>query len=124
MTDGAVVLTIEEVAQFLKVSETTLYQLVRAGKIPSRKVGREWRFLKQTIIDWLAKPAEGEDVEDVVQLDKFGGEFMIEDGQEKVALWLPITLEEKEKLLAIATSKGKTVSSMVVGYLKEVIANT
>lgn len=47
---------------------------------------------------------------------------MIEEGQEKVALWLPITLEEKEKLLSIATSKGKTVSSMVVAYLKEVIA--
>jgi len=47
------VLTIEELAIYLKISKSTLYKLVREGKIPSQKVGRHWRFLKKSIDRWL-----------------------------------------------------------------------
>ncbi|MCX5855867.1 MAG: helix-turn-helix domain-containing protein, partial [Deltaproteobacteria bacterium] len=36
-----------------KISKSTLYKLVREGKIPSQKVGRHWRFLKKSIDRWL-----------------------------------------------------------------------
>jgi excisionase family DNA binding protein len=49
------VLTIEELAIYLKISKSTLYKLVREGKIPSQKVGRHWRFHKKSIDRWLAK---------------------------------------------------------------------
>lgn len=38
------VLTIKELAAYLKIPQATLYKLVREGKIPSRKIGRHWRF--------------------------------------------------------------------------------
>lgn len=47
------VLTIEELSVYLKIPRSTLYKLVREGKIPSQKVGRHWRFRKETIDRWL-----------------------------------------------------------------------
>ena len=47
------VLTIEELSAYLKIPRSTLYKLVREGKIPSQKVGRHWRFRKETIDRWL-----------------------------------------------------------------------
>jgi len=47
------VLTIEELAAYLKIPKSTLYKLVREGKIPSQKVGRHWRFHRGAIDEWL-----------------------------------------------------------------------
>lgn len=47
------VLTIEELAAYLKIPKSTLYKLVREGKIPSQKIGRHWRFRKKAIDRWL-----------------------------------------------------------------------
>jgi len=49
------VLTIEELAAYLKIPKSTLYKLVREGKIPAQKVGRHWRFRKPAIDAWLDK---------------------------------------------------------------------
>lgn len=46
------VLTIEELSVYVKVFKSTLYKLVREGKIPCQKVGRHWRFRKETIDRW------------------------------------------------------------------------
>ncbi|EKD22415.1 MAG: DNA binding protein [uncultured bacterium] len=47
------VLTIQELAAYLKIPKSTLYKLVREGKIPSQKIGRHWRFRKEAIDRWL-----------------------------------------------------------------------
>ena len=47
------VLTIKEVADYLRIPKSTLYKLVRESKIPSQKVGRHWRFRKKAIDRWL-----------------------------------------------------------------------
>ncbi len=47
------VLTIEELSTYLKIPRSTLYKLVREGRIPSQKVGRHWRFRKEAIDRWL-----------------------------------------------------------------------
>jgi len=47
------VLTIEELSAYLKIPKSTLYKLVREGRIPSQKVGRHWRFRKMAIDRWL-----------------------------------------------------------------------
>ncbi|HQP25534.1 MAG TPA: helix-turn-helix domain-containing protein [Smithellaceae bacterium] len=49
------VLTIDELAAYLKISKSTLYKLVREGKIPSQKIGKHWRFIKGAIDQWLAE---------------------------------------------------------------------
>lgn len=114
------VLTLEELAAYLKVSETTAYTLVRSGEIPGRKVGREWRFLKARVTHWLMQAGTEEDMEKTgfVQRDDLGGEFKQEGGQEYVALWLPITREEKAAQIEKAARDGVNVSELVADYLR------
>ena len=114
------VLTLEELAAYLKVSETTAYTLVRSGEIPGRKVGREWRFLKARVTHWLMQAGTEEDLNKTgfVQRDELGGEFKQEGGQEYVALWLPITREEKAAQIEKATRDGVNVSELVAHYLR------
>jgi excisionase family DNA binding protein len=50
------VLDIERLAQYLDIPKSTLYRLVRERKIPSQKVGKHWRFLKEAIDRWLEQP--------------------------------------------------------------------
>ena len=47
------VLTIEELAAYLKIPKSTLYKLAREERVPSDKVGRHWRFQKRAIDRWL-----------------------------------------------------------------------
>jgi len=44
---------VQEVAQYLRVCETTVYKLAQAGEIPAAKVGRSWRFSRELIEKWL-----------------------------------------------------------------------
>jgi excisionase family DNA binding protein len=54
------VMTIEDLAKYLKLSTSTLYKLCAEGKIPGQKVGRHWRFHKVVIDRWLGdKTAKG-----------------------------------------------------------------
>ncbi len=50
---GSEILTLSEAATFIRVSEKTLGEMARARRIPSQKVGREWRFLRSALKDWL-----------------------------------------------------------------------
>jgi excisionase family DNA binding protein len=49
------ILTLEELSSYLKIPKSTVYKLVREGKIPAQKVGRHWRFRKEAIDRWLEK---------------------------------------------------------------------
>lgn len=46
-------LTTEEVLDYLNVNLRTVYRLIKAGKIPAVRVGRQWRFRKSDIDAWL-----------------------------------------------------------------------
>jgi excisionase family DNA binding protein len=48
-----VFLTTEEVLEYLHVNLRTVYRLIKAGKIPAVRVGRQWRFRKADIERWL-----------------------------------------------------------------------
>ncbi len=47
------VMTIDDLALYLKLSKSTLYKLAVQGKLPGQKVGRHWRFHKDAIDAWL-----------------------------------------------------------------------
>ena len=47
------ILTIEEVARYLRVSERTVYEWAQKGEIPAGKIGTVWRFRKSDISRWL-----------------------------------------------------------------------
>lgn len=47
------ILTIEEVAKYLRVSERTVYDWAQKGEIPAGKIGTVWRFKKEEIEKWV-----------------------------------------------------------------------
>ncbi|MCR5762283.1 MAG: PTS sugar transporter subunit IIA [Treponema sp.] len=47
------ILTIDEVAKYLRVSERTVYEWAQKGEIPSGKIGTVWRFKKSEIEKWV-----------------------------------------------------------------------
>lgn len=50
MDDDNAVLTADEAALLLQVSTKTLLRLARAGELPGRKIGREWRFARNELL--------------------------------------------------------------------------
>jgi excisionase family DNA binding protein len=50
MTD---IMTLEEVAKYLKLKPQTIYTWAQDGKIPAAKLGKEWRFKKTVIDKWF-----------------------------------------------------------------------
>jgi excisionase family DNA binding protein len=47
------ILNIDGAAAFLGVSVKTFSKVLREGDVPGRKVGREWKFSRQALIDWV-----------------------------------------------------------------------
>jgi len=46
-------MTLEEVAEYLRLSIHTVYKMAQKGKIPALKAGKKWRFRKEDIDQWL-----------------------------------------------------------------------
>lgn len=53
MTDD--ILTLKEVAAYLKLAEKTAYRLAAEGKLPGFKVGGSWRFRREDVESWIAE---------------------------------------------------------------------
>ena len=47
------ILTVVEVARFLRVPKSTVYKLARVGELPASKIGKHWRFLRRDIHEWM-----------------------------------------------------------------------
>lgn len=52
-------MTIEEVAEFLRFHPATVYRLVRKGGLPAVKVGKQWRLDSETLAEWLRENTTG-----------------------------------------------------------------
>lgn len=53
----AELMTLKEVAQYLRLSIQTLYKMVEQGRIPALKAGAQWRFRKTEVDEWMRKKA-------------------------------------------------------------------
>lgn len=58
----ASVLTLEEVAGYLRVHPSTIYRLLKKKKLPAFKVGSDWRFNLESIDRWRAQAEHGDDL--------------------------------------------------------------
>ncbi|MDR2210595.1 MAG: PTS sugar transporter subunit IIA [Spirochaetaceae bacterium] len=69
---GDDILTIEEVARYLRVSERTVYDWAQKGEIPSGKIGTVWRFKKTEIEKWVNNRLAAQNLEpqfDAIQVE-------------------------------------------------------
>lgn len=54
------ILTLKELAEYLKLTEKTAYRLAAEGKLPGFKVGGSWRFKSEDINSWIEKQKDKE----------------------------------------------------------------
>lgn len=62
-------MTIDEVAAYLRLSKDTVYRMAQSGRIPGSKVGTQWRFRRGDVDRWLEQnknvaPAVGSEDDD------------------------------------------------------------
>ena len=55
MPDAKEFLTAEEVSEYLRIPQSTIYKLAQDKILPSFKVGKHWRFRRETIVEWIKK---------------------------------------------------------------------
>lgn len=67
------IMNVEEVADFFRVSNQTIYNMLRAGKLPAVKVGREWRFPRDKIKAMVFEQGQEEQRVELVARDSGAG---------------------------------------------------
>ena len=50
------VMSVGQAAQFLQVEDATVVELAESGKLPGRKLGKDWRFSRAALVAWLSAP--------------------------------------------------------------------
>ncbi|MFC2014839.1 response regulator [Chloroflexota bacterium] len=76
-------MTVQEIAEYLRVTEKTIYRLLKRGSIPATRVGRSWRFDKTGIDGWLQRNSVGTKAN-----------ILIVDDEEMIQVLFKDTLEE------------------------------
>ena len=56
------IMTLTEVADYLRIPKASVYKLAQQGRIPCQKVGKHWRFRREALDRWLEKRDAGEEV--------------------------------------------------------------
>lgn len=56
--DEFTVLTVHEVAEYLRVSDAKVYRLVKERRLPVLRIGRAWRFRKDLLDQWISHCTE------------------------------------------------------------------
>ena len=54
-TNGATILTVSELASYLRVHQATIYRLLKSRDLPAFRVGSDWRFDRVTIDAWIRR---------------------------------------------------------------------
>ena len=57
------ILTPQEAAEFLRVPLLTVQRQAKAGRLPGRRIGKEWRFSRTVLIEWMASGPDRHDLE-------------------------------------------------------------
>jgi excisionase family DNA binding protein len=88
------IMTLEEVAKYLKLQPQTVYKWAQEGQIPGAKLGKEWRFRRSILDEWI---------DSAIHLSRGGFNFLFESSQAAMGQ-NGITREEVEKILKEALS--------------------
>lgn len=90
-------MTVHEVADYLRVTTKTIYRLLEKDSIPARKVGRQWRFDESSIEVWLRqKPSE-----------RKAANILVIDDDEAICSLFEDTLEESGYTVTTANESSK-----------------
>ncbi len=62
------IMTLQEMAEFLKLGDKTVLKLVNSGEIPAARVGNQWRFSRIIIEDWLSRRMQQASLDDATRV--------------------------------------------------------
>jgi excisionase family DNA binding protein len=57
-TDNLTIMTVREVAEYLRISEAKVYRLAKERRIPVVRIGKTWRFRKDLLDEWISQCME------------------------------------------------------------------
>ena len=92
----AELMTVEEVARYLRVTKKTIYRLLKQGRITATRVGHQWRFNKKSIDEWLHQNSVGTKAA-----------ILVVDDEEVVRSLLKETLEELGHTVMVAGTSSE-----------------
>ena len=108
------IITVKELAEYLRMNERTVYKLAQEGKIPGARVGNQWRFKKSLLNDWLE-----------LEMGKFSPRELVKlEGEEKFLKISSLIKKETVSLNLLSQTKGQVLEELVDllakgGYVKE-----
>ena len=141
-------MTVKEVAEYLKLNYMTVYHLAQKGRIPASKIGGNWRFKKDLLDEWIAKqstvvegsvlvvdddPGVREMLSDIISEQRYrvvaveNGERAIEEMEQQhfdlifLDLVLP-GMSGAEALSAIKQKDEKVIVAIITGYGDDPVA--
>ncbi|MGB2799487.1 MAG: response regulator [Dehalococcoidia bacterium] len=141
-------MTVKEVAEYLKLNYMTVYKLAQKGRIPASKIGGNWRFKKDLLDEWIAKqstvvegsvlvvdddPGVREMLSDIISEQRYrvvaveNGERAIEEMERQrfdlvfLDLVLP-GMSGAEALSAIKQKDEKVIVAIITGYADDPVA--
>ena len=139
------ILTIEDVAKYLRVSERTVYDWAQKGEIPSGKIGTVWRFKKSDIEKWvnerlssnsrLASPNTKIEIKNILSTDRiiFIGQSTKRDAlielaavlsrapQVKYAKELETEILKREDLMTTAIGRGIAIPHVRLSSVTDLV---
>ena len=88
MTEQPEIMTMQQAAEFLQVSVRTLQRMVAADEVPGRRIGRQWRFERSQLRDWVRGEGAATATERAQQelMDKEAGRFGLDRPETLVEL--------------------------------------
>ena len=87
-------MTVEELGQYLRFTNKTIYKLLKQGSIPALRIGKKWRFDRKAIDDWLHQ-----------SLNKTKTRILVIDDDDMIlALFKEILESEGHKVVTARTS--------------------
>jgi len=60
--NGEVMMKVNDVAEYLRLSEAKVYRMANSGQLPALRLGKTWRFNKNILDDWIRRETKGGDV--------------------------------------------------------------
>lgn len=124
------ILNMEEAAELFGVSVKTFIKLLKEEKVPARKIGREWRFSRKALIDWLSSgdsqlysSSEGETKEFFNEVASEWDELRKSYYDESIGnKLLEMKLLSREYTVVDFGAGDGYISRMIAGLVKKVIA--
>ena len=104
------ILTIREVASYLKLPVSTVYRLVERRELPGNKVGRQWRFQRGLIDEWLKERSQEKSTT-----------ILVVDDDERVRNLLSETLEERTRRVITAANGAEALTVLTSTQLNLVL---